>query len=60
MGPVAAQAQALFADQTDGQLTQGSASAIHTLLERSRESLSFHYRSAAQPPHTTASQTPTS
>jgi len=31
MGPVAAQAQALFADQTDGQLTQGSASAIHTL-----------------------------
>jgi tetratricopeptide (TPR) repeat protein len=31
MGPVAAQAQALFADQTDGQLTQGSASAIHNL-----------------------------
>ena len=31
MGPVASQAQALFADQTDGQLTQGSASAIHTL-----------------------------
>jgi len=31
MGPVAAQAQALFADQTDGQLTQGSASAIHSL-----------------------------
>ena len=29
MGPVAAQAQALFADQTDGQLTQGSAAAIH-------------------------------
>jgi tetratricopeptide (TPR) repeat protein len=31
MGPVAAQAQALFADQIDGQLTQGSASAIHAL-----------------------------
>ena len=31
MNPVAAQAQALFADQTDGQLTQGSAAAIHTL-----------------------------
>jgi tetratricopeptide (TPR) repeat protein len=31
MGPLAAQAQALFADQTDGQLTQGSASAIHNL-----------------------------
>jgi tetratricopeptide (TPR) repeat protein len=31
MGPVAAQAQALFADQTDGQLTQGSASVIHTV-----------------------------
>jgi tetratricopeptide (TPR) repeat protein len=31
MGPVAAQAQALFADQTDGQLTQGSASVIHSL-----------------------------
>ena len=31
MGPVAAQAQALFADQIDGQLTQGSASAIHAI-----------------------------
>ena len=31
MNPVAAQAQAFFADQTDGQLTQGSAAAIHTL-----------------------------
>jgi tetratricopeptide (TPR) repeat protein len=31
MGQVAAQAQALFADQTDGQLMQGSASAIHNL-----------------------------
>jgi hypothetical protein len=31
MGPLAAQAQALFADQTDGQLTEGSASAIHNL-----------------------------
>lgn len=31
MGPVAAQAQALFADQTDGQLTRGSASLIHAL-----------------------------
>jgi len=31
MGPLAAQAQALFADQTDGQLTQGSASAMHNL-----------------------------
>jgi hypothetical protein len=31
MGPLAAQAQALFADQTDGQLTQGSASTIHNL-----------------------------
>jgi tetratricopeptide (TPR) repeat protein len=31
MGPVAAQAQALIADQTDGQLTQGSASAIHNV-----------------------------
>ncbi|MGO9337532.1 MAG: cellulose synthase subunit BcsC-related outer membrane protein [Terracidiphilus sp.] len=31
MGPLAAQAQALFADQTDGQLTQTSASAIHNL-----------------------------
>jgi tetratricopeptide (TPR) repeat protein len=31
MGPVAAEAQALFADQTDGQLTQGSASVIHNL-----------------------------
>jgi hypothetical protein len=31
MGPVAAQAQALFADQTDGQLTQGSAAVIHNL-----------------------------
>jgi hypothetical protein len=31
MGPVAAQAQALFADQIDGQLTQGSASVIHSL-----------------------------
>ena len=31
MGPLAAQAQALFADQTDGQLTQGSAAAIHSL-----------------------------
>ncbi len=29
LGPLAAQAQALFADQTDSQLTQGSASAIH-------------------------------
>jgi tetratricopeptide (TPR) repeat protein len=31
MGPVAAQAQALFADQTDSQLTQGSAAVIHNL-----------------------------
>ncbi len=31
MNAVAAQAQALFADQTDGQLTQGSAAAIHAL-----------------------------
>ena len=31
MGPLAAQAQALFADQTDSQLTQGSASGIHNL-----------------------------
>ena len=31
MGPVAAQAQALFADQTDGQLTQGSAASIHAI-----------------------------
>jgi len=31
MGPVAAEAQALFADQTDGQLTQGSAAIIHNL-----------------------------
>jgi len=30
MGPVAAQSQALFADQTDAQLTQGSAARIHT------------------------------
>jgi tetratricopeptide (TPR) repeat protein len=30
MGPLAAQAQALFADQTDSQLTQGSASGIQT------------------------------
>lgn len=31
MGPEAAEAQAQFAEQTDGQLTQGSASIIHTL-----------------------------
>jgi tetratricopeptide (TPR) repeat protein len=31
MGAEAAQAQAQFAEQTDGQLTQGSASVIHTL-----------------------------
>ncbi|MFP5207410.1 MAG: cellulose synthase subunit BcsC-related outer membrane protein, partial [Acidobacteriota bacterium] len=31
MGAAAAQAQAQFAEQTDGQLTQGSASVIHTL-----------------------------
>jgi tetratricopeptide (TPR) repeat protein len=31
MGDKAAQAQALFADQTDGQLTQGSAAQIHAL-----------------------------
>ena len=31
MGPVAARAQALFADQTDAQLTQGSASVIHNV-----------------------------
>ena len=31
MGPVAAQAQALFADQTDSQLTQGSANVIHNV-----------------------------
>jgi tetratricopeptide (TPR) repeat protein len=31
MGPVAAQAQALIADQTDAQLTEGSANAIHNV-----------------------------
>jgi tetratricopeptide (TPR) repeat protein len=31
MGPVAAEAQALLADQTDGQLTQGSAAVIHNV-----------------------------
>ena len=31
MNSMAAQAQALFAEQTDGQLTQGSAAVIHTL-----------------------------
>lgn len=31
MDPKAAQVQALFADQTDGQLTQGSAAQIHSL-----------------------------
>jgi tetratricopeptide (TPR) repeat protein len=31
MGPAAAQAQALFADQTDSQLTQGSATLIHNV-----------------------------
>lgn len=31
MGPLPAQAQALFADQTDGQLTQGFASYIHSV-----------------------------
>ena len=31
MGPLAAQAQAQFAGQTDGQLTQGSAAVIHSL-----------------------------
>jgi hypothetical protein len=31
MNPMAAQVQALLADQTDGQLTQGSAASIHTI-----------------------------
>jgi len=40
MDSVAANAQALFADQTDGQLTQGSATAIHTLPNATVESSS--------------------
>ena len=40
MNSVAAQAQALFAEQTDSQLTQGSAAAIHSLPNISPASLS--------------------
>jgi len=50
MGPVAAQAQALFADQTDGQLTQGSASAIHTLPNSSVNSAVGPLPSLRTPP----------
>jgi len=39
MNSVAAQAQALFAEQTDSQLTQGSATAIHVLPNASPASL---------------------
>ncbi len=40
MNSLAAQAQALFAEQTDSQLTQGSATAIHSLPNISPASLS--------------------
>jgi len=39
MGPVAAQAQALFADQIDGQLTQGYAASIHNIANAHVNSL---------------------
>jgi tetratricopeptide (TPR) repeat protein len=48
MNSLAAQAQALFAEQTDSQLTQGSATAIHALPTASPASLSALPNSKSQ------------
>ncbi len=58
MNAEAAQAQAQFADQTDGQLTQGSASVIHTLPNAPVKPLSTDDNSADGSQYTMAQYTP--
>jgi len=59
MGPLAAQAQALFADQTDGQLTQGSAAVIHNLANAAVNPLpSLHTTPSTTSQYNVAQYTP--